>query len=499
MTAAAILAARDLLRIYGRTRAVDGVSIDLHPGTVHALVGENGAGKSTLLKLLAGAERPQSGTMNLHGEPFAPRDLPEASARGVSLVFQEITINRALSVAENVFIDRLRRFTRLGLVDRRSLDRAAQAILDRLGADVSVAADLDRLNLGQWKCIEIARALSQEPKLLFLDESTAYLDHREVAAVLRAIAQLKAEGLTIAFVSHHLDEVRAVADRLTILKDGREAGTFAADEIGPDEIHHRMVGRDLSSGIYPSRGSPIATGQGASALFEAEAVAVKGELESASFAVAKGSIVGIAELKGAGGEALLYAIAGAKGASGAMRLEGRLYAPADPAEAWRRGVAYLPGDRSAEGLIVDFSVLDNLIMARPPRRGIFLDRAAAHALAERMVASIGVRTSGVDAPCRSLSGGNLQKVVLGKCLATAPRLLLLNNPTRGVDVGARLEIYRTIRKLADEGMGVILLSEDLPELIGLADQVTVLKRGCVAQVFDTTENLSEHDIVRHMT
>lgn len=498
MTAAAILSARDLVKTYGRTRAVDGVSIDLHPGTVHALVGENGAGKSTLLKLLAGAERPQSGTISLHGEAYTPRNLSEASARGVSLVFQEITINRALSVAENVFIDRLRRFTRFGLVDRRSLERAAQGILDRLGADVSVSADLDRLNLGQWKCIEIARALSHDPKLLFLDESTAYLDHREVAAVLGAIAQLKAEGLTIAFVSHHLDEVRAVADRLTILKDGREAGAFDSDEIGADEIHRRMVGRDLSTGIYPAR--PVESEpKRDELLFEAEAVSVKGELESASLSVPKGSILGIAELKGAGGEALLYAIAGAKGAGGGMRLDGAAYAPADPSEAWARGVAYLPGDRNAEGLIVDFSVLDNLIMARPPRRNIFLDRSAAHALAERMVASIGVRTAGVDAPCRSLSGGNLQKVVLGKCLAANPRLLLLNNPTRGVDVGARLEIYRTIRRLADGGMGVILLSEDLPELIGLADRITVLKRGRVAQVFDTGAVLSEHDIVRHMT
>ncbi len=280
------LDARNLGRTFGRTRAIDGVSVALAAGRVHALVGENGAGKSTLLKMLAGAERPDTGTMTLDGAPYAPSGLVEAAAAGVALVFQEITINPALGVAENIFIDRLRRFAGGGFLDSRAMERAAQGVLDRLGARIRVGSDIGRLDLGQWKCIEIARALSRDPKLLFLDESTAYLDHREVDAVLTAIRRLREEGLTIAFVSHHLAEVRAVADDLTILKDGRQVGRFTVDEIAPDEIHRRMVGRDISGGIYPARPAPAAQATGP--VFRATGIALPAGVRNASLDVAAG-------------------------------------------------------------------------------------------------------------------------------------------------------------------------------------------------------------------
>jgi ABC-type sugar transport system ATPase subunit len=495
------LLARDLAKSYGQTQAVAGVSINLEPGTVHALVGENGAGKSTTLRMLAGVERPDHGEMTLDGKAYTPNGSSDAAGHGVALVFQEITINRSLTIAENIFIDRLRQFSgRLGLINSRRVNQAAQTILDRLHLEISVSSDLERLNLGQWKCIEIARALSTDPKVLLLDESTAYLDHREVELVLDAIRRLKEQGITIAFVSHHLDEVRAVADHLTILKDGRQVGTFATEEISPDEIHRQMVGRDLSQGIYPARSTAAINAEAQTAIFEVQRVGLGQELIDASFEVHAGEVLGLAGLKGSGADGLFSVIAGDKPrTTGNMHLAGSSYEPATPADAWRAGVAYLPGDRTGEGLITEFSVLENLLMAGFPRWGPFFDRSAAVGRARTLISRIGIKTASVDSPCRALSGGNMQKVVIGKCLAIGPKLLLLNNPTRGVDVGARLEIYRLIRDLVDSGLAVILSSEDMPELIGMADRLLVFRSGRIVHQFTNAAATAEHEIVRHMT
>lgn len=495
------LLARNLAKSYGETQAVNGVSIILEPGTVHALVGENGAGKSTTLRMLAGVERPDQGEMSLDGAPYAPTSSSDAAGRRVALVFQEITINRSLTVAENIFIDRLRRFSsRLGLINSRRMNQAAQAILDRLELRISVSSDLERLNLGQWKCIEIARALSTDPKVLLLDESTAYLDHREVESVLEAIRRLKNQGITIAFVSHHLDEVRSVADHLTILKDGRQVGSFATGDIAPDDIHRLMVGRDLSQGIYPDRSPPSDDQPEAPVIFETQNISLGQELIESSFQIRAGEILGLAGLKGSGADGLFSVIAGDKPkTSGHMWLLGKPYQPATPAEAWRAGVAHLPGDRTNEGLIVDFSVLENLLMSGFPRWGPFFDRGKAIARTRELISRIGIKAAGVDSSCRSLSGGNLQKVVVGKCLAIGPKLLLLNNPTRGVDVGARLEIYQLIRDLVNHGLAVILSSEDMPELLGMADRLLVFRGGRIVREFLDAATTTEHEIVRFMT
>jgi ribose transport system ATP-binding protein len=365
---------------------------------------------------------------------------------------------------------------------------------------ISVSSDLEGLNLGQWKCIEIARALSTDPKVLLLDESTAYLDHREVESVLEAIRRLKNQGITIAFVSHHLDEVRSVADHLTILKDGRQVGIFATGDVAPDDIHRLMVGRDLSQGIYPDR-SPLSDDEPeAPVIFETQNISLGQELIESSFQIRAGEILGLAGLKGSGADGLFSVIAGDKPKSfGHMWLLGKPYQPATPAEAWRAGVAHLPGDRTNEGLIVDFSVLENLLMSGFPRWGPFFDRGKAIARTRELISRIGIKAAGVDSSCRSLSGGNLQKVVVGKCLAIGPKLLLLNNPTRGVDVGARLEIYRLIRDLVNHGLAVILSSEDMPELLGMADRLLVFRSGRIVREFLDAATITEHEIVRFMT
>jgi ABC-type sugar transport system ATPase subunit len=491
------LVARGLNKRFGPTIAAKDISITLRGGTVHAIVGENGAGKSTTLRMLGGAIRPDSGEMISDGAPYAPQSTFDATQKGVALVHQEITINRSLSVAENIFIGDLRRHAGpLGVLKRKKLAAAAQASLDRIGVKISVTANIERLNLGELKCIEIARAISSDPKTLLLDESTAYLDHREVDAVLHVMNELKTKGMTIGFVSHHLNEVLAVADDLTILKDGQFVSSHRAGSIEANEIHRLMVGRDVLQGIYPPRSPPPSVSAPA---LRVENVAVSRELRQISLEVRHGEIVGLAGLKGAGAEALFAGVVGDEPLRhGHLQLDGKAYQPTTPREAWRRGVAHLPGDRGNEGLIVPFSVLDNLVMARPPAVGPFFSMRRARAMSRDLIERIGIRTSSESAPCQSLSGGNMQKVVLGKCLAVAPKVLLLNNPTRGVDVGAREEIYRLIRQKASEGLAILLSSEDMPELIGMSDRLMVLRQGVIVHEFGSLENVEEHQIVQYM-
>ncbi len=493
-----MLIASNMNKRFGPTIANNDISITLRTGAVHAIVGENGAGKSTLLRMLGGAIRPDSGKMALDDVPYAPHSTFDAAHNGVALVHQEITINRSLNVAENIFIGDLRRYSgALGQLKRKQMAAAAQDALDRIGVKILVSANIDRLNLGELKCIEIARAISSDPKAILLDESTAYLDHREVDAVLLVMQELKSKGMTIGFVSHHLDEVLAVADDLTILKDGQFIGSYGANSIAANEIHRLMVGRDVVHGMYPKI-VPQPRSVAAPALRVRQA-AVGRELNDISLEVRHGEILGIAGLKGAGAEALFAGIVGDEPLlQGKMQLDGKDYYPSNPRAAWQQGIAHLPGDRGNEGLIVPFSVLDNLVMARPPAVGMFFSMSRARDISKSLIKLIGIRASSEMSPCQSLSGGNMQKVVLGKCLAVGPSLLLLNNPTRGVDVGAREEIYRIIRQKTSEGLAILLSSEDMPELIGMADRLLVLRRGVIAHEFESLEAVEEHTIVQHM-
>ena len=490
------IVASNISRAFGSTKALVDVSITLRGGEIHALVGENGAGKSTLLKILGGVERLDAGAITIDGEPYRPQSLSEAVARGVGLVFQELTINPSLTVAENIFAGQLRRFRRGGLLTGTMLAREAQDLLDSFDANISVRQTLSSLDLGQWKCIEIARALSTRPQAIFFDELTAFLNHREVDMVLKAMRALKAQGLAVAFVSHHLAEVGVVADRLTILKDGHKVGDFESDELDREQIQSRMVGRDMSKGIYPPR-VQIVDGPPALTLTN---VSAGSRLAPLSVTVRQGEVVGVAGLKGAGGERLLETVAGVERPSGGeISIGSEPGAVRSPSDAWAKGVAYLPADRSAEGLIVSASVLDNLVMARPPRRGLWFDRRRAREQAMELIDRLHIRTSSVYAPANTLSGGNLQKLLLGKCLAANPRILLLNNPTRGVDVGARLEIYRSLRESAAKGLAIVLVSEDLNELIGLSDRILVMRAGVVTARIDDPSAASEDALIRHMT
>jgi ribose transport system ATP-binding protein len=493
-----LLEAHNVSKAFGATRALQEVSIGLEAGRVHALVGENGAGKSTLFKICAGALEPDSGEMLLDGRPYKPRNLHDAQDKGVALVFQELTINPALSIAENIFIDRMRHFALpgVGLTNWRQLRNSAQGLLDSIGAGISVNQNLTELDLGQLKIIEVARALSYNPKVLFLDESTAFLNTQEIHALFDVIANLRKQGIAIGYISHHLEEVDEIADTITILKDGTWVGDFAADELTSTEIEARMVGREIGHSIYQKNSKNISKDE---VLFQMANITVPGRLTAIGVDLCRGEILGIAGLKGSGGEVILSVINGdQRYREGHMRLDGREYRPHTPADAWARGVAYMPGDRAREGLITDFSVRVNLSMAAIPRRGPFVDRGTETQLVGKLMPMLRIKAASSEVPCHSLSGGNLQKVVLGKCLAPSPRLLLLNNPTRGIDVGARMEIYGVIRDLASQGIAIVLVSEDLAELIGMSDRIIVMRKGVISREFSYDERPNEETIIRYM-
>ena len=493
-----LLKVQAISKSFGPTQALDNVSITLEAGQVHALVGENGAGKSTLFKICAGAITPDAGSMSLNGKPYAPRTMRDAQAAGVALVFQEMTINPSLDIAENIFIDRLRDHAGLlGLTNWRRLRTAAQRILDDIGANITVTQDIRSLDLGQLKVLEVARALSYNPQVLLLDESTSFLNTQEMNALFSVINNLRKQGIAVGYISHHLDEIERVADTITILKDGQWVGDYMHGELTNAQIEALMVGREIGHHMYS--GERGFQADGTSPVLVLDNVTVPGRLEQISLNLYRGEILGIGGLKGAGGETLIGVIVGDQPiGSGQMWFNNRPYKPHKPFDAWRQGIAYLPGDRTREGLIMDFSVQDNLSLASIPRQGPFVDRTAERQLVDQLIPKLQIKAASPTVPCSALSGGNLQKVVLGKCIAPEPKVLLLNNPTRGIDVGARMQIYTIIRQLAAQGVSVILLSEDLPELIGMSDRIMLMRKGRVSKAFTHGEFPSEEEIIGYI-
>ncbi len=488
--------AQEITKTYGPTIALSDVSIALESGKVHALVGENGAGKSTLFKILASYEKQDSGSVYFHDKLFDPDTQEQAKKSGIVLVMQELTINRSLGIAENIFIDRLRSFSNFaGIINRRTLYDKAQSILNEIGADISVKQDINTLDLGQLKIIEVARALSYEPKVIFLDESTAYLNNKEVTALLNVIVSLKNKGIAIGFVSHHLDEVKKIADQLTILKDGSFVGSYEAVALSVKEMESLMVGREMLFDFSDWKSCSTEK-----ALFVMNKATIKNELEDVSLVLHEKEILGIGGLKGAGGEAILRVMVGDKAIPiGSMVYDEKVYKPKTPHTAWNMGIGYLPGSRTSEGLITEFNLMENTIMAKYPRKGVFLNVSEALKGTMKLIEYLHIKADTPSVPCSNLSGGNMQKVVLGKCLFPHPRILLLNNPTRGIDIGARFEIYRKIRELVmNENVSIILLSEDLMELMGLCGRIMIMNKGTVKKIFLRDDNPSEEDIISFM-
>lgn len=445
--------------------ALDAVSFDVRPGEVHALVGENGAGKSTLMEVLGGAYVADAGRLWLDGEPLPVGDPQAIQARGVQVIHQELTLVAELSAAENVFLGR--EPGRLWL-DRRRMRREAQALLDRLGGGIDARTRVARLSVPQQQRVEIARALAGAPSVLVLDEPTSTLPASDVERLLALLRRLRADGLAIVYISHRLDEVQALADRITVLRDGCWVGTRPTAELPRAELIRWMVGRDLEE-EFPARDG--ATG--------APVLEARGLLGGADLTVHAGEIVGLAGLVGSGRTDVGLELFGARPTRGEIRLRGRPVRFRAPADALRAGVAYLTEDRKQRGVFRWLDVGTNITLpslARFLRLG-WLDRRAERAAAGREARRFDVRCTGLGQAAGTLSGGNQQKLLLARYLLEPRAVLILDEPTRGIDVGAKAEIYELMNRLTSEGLGILMISSEMEELLGMSDRVVVMHEG----------------------
>jgi ABC-type sugar transport system ATPase subunit len=467
-----LLAARGLSKSYGGVRVLHGVDFELGAGEVHALVGENGAGKSTLVKILAGAVRADAGSVELRGAALPPGDPLAVRRLGVSVVHQEFTLVPELDVTDNVYLGRERGWP---FLRRAEMVRAVRARLHELGVDVDIRTPVGRLSVAHQQLVEIARALELDASVLVLDEPSASLSAREVARLLAVVRQLRDRGLGVIYISHRFDEIFAVADRVTVLRDGRHVATTPAGSVDRAQLIKWMVGREISEEFparAPTPGSPA---------LEVRGLTAAGRFRDVSFTVRAGEIVGLAGLVGAGRTSTALAIVGAVDASGDVRVNGTPLATRSPASAIEHGLAYLTEDRKSRGIFGDLSTSVNITIAflRAFSRWGFISNARERQAAARAARDFDVRAASLEQRAGTLSGGNQQKMLLARFLLERRVAVILDEPTRGVDVGARAEIYALMNRLTAEGLAILMISSDLPELVGMADRVVVMREGRV--------------------
>jgi rhamnose transport system ATP-binding protein len=463
---------RGVSKRFGATQALDRVSLQLHAGEVQALVGENGAGKSTLVKILAGVHQPDEGTIWLDGIETVLHGPAHARSLGIAVVHQEPRLFPDLTVAENVFIGHAPS-GRLGTIAWGEVRRAAVALFSELGVHLDVGAPVRGLSMADQQLIEIAKSLSVDARVLILDEPTASLSAHEVERLFAIVRRLRDRGVSVLFVSHRLDEVFALCDRATVFRDGRHVVTTATNALTTADLVRHMVGRAVS--LFPKVEAPVGE-----ILLEVDGLTRVGAFRDISFTVRAGEIVGFAGLVGAGRTEVARVLFGIdQRDAGKIRLGGKPITFASPSAAMDAGVAYLPEDRHQEGLVLDFTIAQNVTLPILPR--LFprflvrssIERNVAHEYTEQF----NVRMVGVDQLVGALSGGNQQKVVLAKWLASKPSILILDEPTRGIDIGAKVEVHRIISELASSGLGIILISSDLPEVLAMSDRIIVLHEG----------------------
>ena len=473
------LRVKQIRKEYAGTTALDGVDFEVRPGEVVALLGENGAGKSTLASIIAGSNEPTSGSMTWDGADYAPADPHEAMAHGIAMIHQELRLLPDLSVAENVMVGRWP--VRGGRVDHREMERVAREQLARLGFEGSLGTPVRRLSVAAQQQVEIAKALSQDASLVILDEPTAALGDAETQALFECIRDLKAEGVGFVYVSHRMAEIAQIADRIVVLRDGQQVAQHDDAQVSPDVLVQEMVGRSverLYPDLLPPRDEVVLRVQG---LTSAE-----GRFADVSFEVRAGEVFGIAGIVGAGRTELVRSIFGADPLSeGTVEVDGAPLRLTGPADAIRAGVVLVPEDRKSQGVIVPFTVADNLLLPNleelAPSGNLAPGKAGR--LAQEMSERAGVK-GGAKALVSALSGGNQQKVVLAKWLERQPRVVMLDEPTRGIDVGARAGIYETVSDLAAAGSAVVVVSSDLEEVLGLAHRVLVMADGRVRGVLE---------------
>jgi D-xylose transport system ATP-binding protein len=483
---------RDIVKEFPGVRALDGVSLILDPGEFHALVGENGAGKSTLMKVLSGVYPAGSfeGQILIENEPRKFRNVRESEAAGIAIIFQELSLVKELTVGENIFLGQ--EPSRFGVIDWSELYHKASTLLRDLQLNIDPRIHVGRLGIGQQQLVEIAKALSKNARILVLDEPTAALTEAEVETLFSILRKLKDRGVAMVYISHKLDEVFRLSDRITVLRDGRTVGTHNASELTRKRVIELMVGREVND-IFPE-----AHHQFTDNALEVDGLAVYSTdgrttklVDNVSFTVRGGEVLGIAGLMGSGRTEVLSAIFGAwKGnVKGSVKVNGLHVEIGSPADAIRLGISFVTEDRKRYGLILDQTIRDNITLAglKSLSGPVLTNQAKEMRAARRQMDSLRIKARSPMTIAGTLSGGNQQKVVLGKWLLTEPKILFLDEPTRGIDVGAKQEIYTEINKLAKEGLAIVLVSSELPEILGMSDRILVLHDGKVTGEFDRSE------------
>lgn len=471
---------------FDATQALDDVSLFLNSGEVHALVGENGAGKSTLIKIMTGIYPPDAGQMQMSGESYAPRNAAEAQLRGVAAIYQEPSVFPDLSVAENIFIGHQ---DRGWLVDWSAMIDEATSILARLDMNIDPSIPAAGLSVAGQQAVEIAKAISLDTRVLIMDEPTAALSAHEVDRLFGQVRQLRESGVAVLFITHRLEELFAVSDRISVFRDGRRISTRPTPEVTEDSVVREMVGRDPTE--FFARGEH-AKGE---VILSVENLGRAGVFSDISFDIRRGEVVGFAGLVGAGRTDVALALFGiAPPDTGTVTLDGQPIAVRSPADALAHGIAYLSEDRRRLGLSMPQSVTANVTLATLKRytSGLgFLRRAVERRDAEKLSESLSIKTPSLSTPVSQLSGGNQQKTMLAKWLNAEPKVLILDEPTRGIDVGAKAEVHRFVDELASSGIAIMLISSDLPEVLAMSDRVAVMKEGSLQGFYERGEATQE--------
>ncbi|TMV04589.1 sugar ABC transporter ATP-binding protein [Brucella haematophila] len=492
-TAPALLKLDDVSKEFPGVKALSGVSFDLRAGEVHAVCGENGAGKSTLMKIISGVYQPNSGSITYKGALVRFASTLESEAAGIAIIHQELNLVPHLSVAENIYLAREPR--RGFLVDRKKLIADAKRCLDRLGVSIDPNVQVRTLSVAQCQMVEIAKALSLNANVLIMDEPTSSLTEQEAQLLFKVIRDLKSQGTGIIYISHRLDEMQEIVDRVTVLRDGRYVSTDDFADLTVDEIVARMVGRSLEDKFPEPTRRPADD-----VIFSVKGLTRRDVFENISFDVRRGEILGFAGLMGAGRTEVARAIFGADPLdAGTIMLDGRELKISDPRSGIDAGIAYLSEDRKAQGLAIAMPVDANLVMARlqavSNSLGV-IDRKQQRDASQHYVDLLNIKTPSLNQPVRLLSGGNQQKIIIGKWLFREPRVMFFDEPTRGIDVGAKFAIYQIMDELAARGIAVVLISSELPEVLGMSDRIAVFHGGRIAATL-TTRDTNQEEIMHY--
>jgi len=495
-TSVPLLEVRGLSKAFPGVQALDAVDFEAHRGEVVALLGENGAGKSTLMKILSGAYRPDTGRILMDGAPIDPENPHHARELGISIIYQEFNLTRNQAVWTNIFLGRevlphgpLRA---VNFADRRAMRAKASELLKRVGARFSPDAIVRNLSVAEQQMVEIAKALSDDAQVIIMDEPTSALGTEEVAILFGIIRSLKEQNLTVIFISHRLEEVFRIADRIVVLRDGKRIGSLPVREATIDKVVSLMVGRVLDRQAVHRTGAAVS--RDPQVICEVRHLTRKGALEDISFQLRRGEILGVAGLIGSGRTELARAIFGADPIdSGEIRIDGRPVALASPSHAVRAGLALIPENRQQQGLVLIHTVRSNIALPNLgvlSRGGVVRERAV-HKLVGRYIDKLRIRTPGPLQRVMNLSGGNQQKVVLAKWLATNPKVLIMDEPTRGIDVGAKAEIYAIMNDLVQEGVGIIMISSEMPEVLAMSDRILTMREGRMTGLLERSEATQE--------